>query len=302
MAPLISIITPHFNMGDTVGKSLTSVPEDCVHTVEHIVVDDFSDQEHYVKLCKHALSRSNIKVIRNTKNLGPVNTCNKAAKMAVGKYIIFLSADDWLDRDFIRYLVEKVLIEHDYGIIFGDVSISYKDHNTPKRVRSLKVTSDLFVPPPALNILDDIRSSIHGLAVIRRDLFEECGRYEEKLKWNTDLFLHVKISTKAGILYVPKVMGYFTKNSNSYGNKKTYAEQKSSFDILFSYLEDPQNILVLNVYCRSGILGKEPYSLRYIVIQRKLALLNINFILKHLIYKTRRLVLKSIININRPNN
>ena len=291
---ILSIITPHYNMASSIERTIASVPLAHDQCIEHIIIDDCSEQAEYEKL-KEVIASSNnknIKLFRNEENVGPIETINFGAKEATGKYLLFLSSDDWVEKNFITNILTRNLTQNDSGIIVGDICVSY-NVGSMKRLKSFRKGVELKISPPAENILDGFMTALHGQAIIRRDLFLRYGLYNKNLKWNSDLFLHVKIATVAGVYYIPEISGYFSKNYLSYGNKKNYLQQSATLDTLFDLLDNSDNTLVRQIYRRSGTLGKEPYSLKYLVQNKHFDFVNLKFIAKFIIFKARRLVLTS---------
>lgn len=97
--PTVTIIIPVFNQIKYTVRCLLSIAElNDKTSYEIIVTDDGStDQTQFViESCRY------IRYIRNEENLGFLKSCNKAASMARGKYILLLNNDtfvlpNWLD-------------------------------------------------------------------------------------------------------------------------------------------------------------------------------------------------------------
>ena len=289
---ILSIITPHYNMSSSSARAINSVPLDTNKYIEHLILDDCSDDYEYQKMSEIIVNsnRNNIKIYKNKKNVGPIQTINSGAKKAKGKYLLFLSADDWLEQKFISDIVLRILYQKSNGIVIGDLCVSYNDDARRIKLKSFRKVSEIEISAPAENILDGLVTVLHGQAIIRRDLFLNYGPYCESLRWNSDLFLHVKIATIAGVYYIPETSGYFNKNYSSYGNKKNYIQQAETLDTLFTLLNEPGNKMVRQVYQRSGTLGKEPYSLVYLLKNRLYEFINLQFLIKSVLFKSRRYV------------
>jgi glycosyltransferase involved in cell wall biosynthesis len=63
--------------------------------MEYIIVDDFSNDKTTEKIATFALQNPNTKWVRNQSNLGLASSSNIALKMARGKYIMRIDADDF---------------------------------------------------------------------------------------------------------------------------------------------------------------------------------------------------------------
>ena len=96
MNALVSVITPCYNNGATLLSCIDSVYRQSDVTIEHIIIDDCSD-DNTMEVLTGIPSLYNIIVIRNKSNLGAAKSRNLGLSKSKGKYIAFLDADDiWL--------------------------------------------------------------------------------------------------------------------------------------------------------------------------------------------------------------
>ena len=292
MKPIITIVTPHYNMSNTLLNSVLSVPETTSDYIEHIIIDDCSSPQEYREAKKICELRKNIKFLKNRKNVGPVHTMNKGAKFALANHLIFLSADDALEPNFIRYILPFLKKDCTIPLILGQISIKNKKRS--RIIANQNLQEIKRIKPPARELIAGIRMLIHGQAIVNKKLFLKHGGYSKSLEWNADLFLHSKIATEYGALLVPKVCGYFTKNFSSYGNSKKYPEQEATLRFLVERLSEPENKLLKEFYIKSGTLGKEPYSLKYFLANKLWEYINWKFMWISILYKSRRVVTRII--------
>lgn len=91
----VSVIIPAYNCGKYLDCAIQSVMKQEVD-LEIILVDDASTDgtEEIVKKLKES-AKYPIRYIRNRENLGVSATRNKGVRLAEGKYIAYLDADDW---------------------------------------------------------------------------------------------------------------------------------------------------------------------------------------------------------------
>lgn len=90
-----SIVVPFFNNVsnlETLYITLSDYFEDPL--VEIIILDDNSHVDNFSKLLVKFKGISNIKISKNSSNLGPALTRNKGVDISIGDYIFFLDADD----------------------------------------------------------------------------------------------------------------------------------------------------------------------------------------------------------------
>lgn len=120
--PIVSIIIPVYNQYKFTYCCLKSIYENTKDIEYEIIVADDVSNDETKKISNYI---TNIKVIRNEKNLGFLLNCNNAAKEAKGKYILFLNNDTNVQRDWLKYLID--LIESDKKIGMVGSKLVYQD-------------------------------------------------------------------------------------------------------------------------------------------------------------------------------
>ncbi|MGE5614820.1 MAG: glycosyltransferase, partial [Bacillota bacterium] len=101
--PLVSIIIPVYNKWEYTYLCLRSIRENTESIEYEIILADDVSSDETVNIGQYI---ENIKVVRNTENLGFLRNCNNAAKHARGKYILFLNNDTNVQKDWLNYLVD----------------------------------------------------------------------------------------------------------------------------------------------------------------------------------------------------
>ena len=110
---MISVIMSAYNEKESeLRKSIDSIINQTYRDLEIIIVDDNPNNAELKKILD-SLTDERIKLVYNEKNLGLVNSLNRALKIATGEYIARMDADDisFPDRleKQLRYLQEKQL-------------------------------------------------------------------------------------------------------------------------------------------------------------------------------------------------
>lgn len=95
---LLSIIIPSYNASHYIERCLDSIYSFPIHedTFEVIVIDDCSIDNTYDILQMYATKHTNLKVHRQQKNNRQGAARNKGIDLAVGEYITFCDADDYM--------------------------------------------------------------------------------------------------------------------------------------------------------------------------------------------------------------
>ena len=92
--PLISVLMTSYNREKYIGGAIESVLNSTFRDFELLVVDDGSKDGTVSIARDFAAKDARVRVIINEQNLGDYPNRNNAAKLAVGKYLKYVDADD----------------------------------------------------------------------------------------------------------------------------------------------------------------------------------------------------------------
>ena len=113
--PTISVIIPVYNAASFVGRCIKSVLSQTYCDWQMILVDDGS-KDNSLEICqKYAASDSRLQIIHQ-ENAGAGAARNAGLAKAVGKYIVFIDSDDYVDKEYF-----SLLANHDEDVVFIDV-------------------------------------------------------------------------------------------------------------------------------------------------------------------------------------
>ena len=94
MTPTVSVCLPAYNSADYIGRTVASILGQSRGDLELIVVDDCSTDGTDDVVASFADPR--LRLVRNERNLGPVDNWNKALAQGSGRYIKVVCGDDVL--------------------------------------------------------------------------------------------------------------------------------------------------------------------------------------------------------------
>mgnify|MGYP002423577197 CR=1 FL=1 len=104
MESLISVIIPLYNCEQYIEKCIKSILSQTYQNIEIIVVNDGSLDGSNRIMGQFVKKHSNIRYICQD-NHGVAEARNVAIRKAKGKYILFVDADDYIDRNYVKNLV-----------------------------------------------------------------------------------------------------------------------------------------------------------------------------------------------------
>lgn len=107
-APLISIIVPVYKVEPYLRRCLDSIVNQTYANLEIILVDDGSP-DNCPQICEEYAVNDNRIVVIHKENGGLSDARNAGLDICSGEYISFVDSDDWVENEYILYLVENAL-------------------------------------------------------------------------------------------------------------------------------------------------------------------------------------------------
>lgn len=104
MNPKVSVIVPVYGVEDYVATAIESVQAQSLTDWEMILVDDGSKDKSGEICDQYAAEDTRITVVHK-ENGGAPSARNTAIRMAKGKYLYFMDADDWAERHMLKDMV-----------------------------------------------------------------------------------------------------------------------------------------------------------------------------------------------------
>ena len=204
---LISIITINFNNVAGLKKTMTSVLEQTFSNIEYIVIDGGSTDgsTEYIEANQDSLA-----YWVSEPDKGIYNAMNKGIEKATGDYILFLNSGDWL----VDYqIIEKISNEVEGAeILYGNLIKVFSENQTiiDKGPNGKEITFNTFYKG-TLN---------HPATLIRKDLFDKFGCYDETLKIVSDWkFFLISIGlNNTKVKYVNRAISCFNMSGLSTSN------------------------------------------------------------------------------------
>ena len=138
MKEFISIIIPIYNTEKYLEKCINSVISQTYKNIEVILINDGSTNECCVNICKRFEMLDNRVKFYDKNNNGVSETRNFGIEKAKGKYLIFIDSDDWIGKDTIKILYEKIknndLSICSYRRVYDNFPISYNEEQLKRDI------------------------------------------------------------------------------------------------------------------------------------------------------------------------
>lgn len=151
MNDLVSIITPCYNNAAFIAQTIDSVFAQTYPYWEMIIVDDGSNDNSKQIIDDYAAQDKRLKIIKLAKNTGTAQARNKAIKIAKGRYIAFLDADDlWISHKLKQQL--KFMDVHNLGFTYASYQLIDANNNI----------LGVYKTPPNINYYDLLKGSVIG--------------------------------------------------------------------------------------------------------------------------------------------
>ena len=222
MPPLFSIIIPCYNHAIFLKDCLESVINQSCQNWEAIVVNDGSTDETTFVTLNYARLDSRIRLVEK-ENGGLSSARNCGMKVAVGEWVNFLDADDFLLRDHLRKVTEKIEAEPDIKCI--QTGYFHFNEDASIKLHSVLPYMDEIMP----DILTQNIGPVHTI-VIRKNVMQILGPFDETLNSCEDWDMWIRLG-KAGIkkesIYEPLVGYRLVNNSMSRNSFRLYSAMKT---------------------------------------------------------------------------
>ena len=185
-SPKVSVIVPTYNRADRLEETLRSIISQTYQDFELIVVDDGSTDN----TPKVMQSFPGAQYLAMEKNSGVSKARNLGLACAKGQFICFLDSDDLWDEKKLQIQVNWMENNADSRVCYTDEIWIRNGVRVNPMNRHRKYTGDIFRHCLALCIVSP--SSV----MIRAELFDEIGNFDESLPVCEDYDLWLRIAAK----------------------------------------------------------------------------------------------------------
>jgi len=123
--PLVSVIVPCYNSGNTLSRTIDSVARQTWEKIELIIVNDGSTDKSTIELLDFFSTKPNI-IVHSQINKGLASARNNGIRISKGDFILPLDSDDWLDDNAIEIMIDTFRLGSESSIVFSDIKLEGK--------------------------------------------------------------------------------------------------------------------------------------------------------------------------------
>jgi glycosyltransferase involved in cell wall biosynthesis len=184
---LVSIITPCYNSGKTIEKTLQSIENQTYKNIEYIIIDGASTDNTMEIIERHKTNLLNLKIV-SEKDSGIYEAMNKGIKLASGELIGIVNSDDWYENDTVEQVV-NVYKGNKYEVVYG-MQRNYKDN----KEKSIILYRHEFLSEQNIN---------HPTCFVTKDTYKDFGSFDTNYRSAADYDLMLRFWENNKITFTP---------------------------------------------------------------------------------------------------
>ncbi len=227
--PKVSVVVPTHNRAHVLVRAIESILNQTFRDFELIIVDDGSTDDTLQVLASY--SSAGIKVITLKHNAGACRARNIGIQAAEGEFIAFQDSDDeWLPEKLsvqLNLMEATPSIQRPIGASYTGF-ISKTEEYCPPHVDEMQVRGNIY---PQL-----LKGNIVGTPtlLIRRNILNEVGLFDETLTWLEDWDIALRIARRYDFQFAdePLVISHWSP-----GGVNSRKDFRSFYQILSKHLD-----------------------------------------------------------------
>ncbi len=218
--PRISVIMPVYNCEDYVTEAIGSVQAQTCEDWELICVDDASTDSSAEVVEDLARSDPRITLIRHETNRGPAAARNTALKHARGDFVAVLDSDDMAPPERFELSLKAFEEDPELVLVGGQHAIIGPEGDIRERVERPTLPNAEFherleqygMPLP------------HSSCMIRRDVIQAVGGYDERLPASQDYDMVLRVSSHGHCLRLDKYLLHYRQRPGQITESRCLAQ------------------------------------------------------------------------------
>ncbi len=191
----VSVIIPVYNQELYIGRCLRSLLDQSLEREQYeiIIIDDGSNDKTSEILKTY---KDEIELIKNKTNKGLPYSLNRGIKASKGRFIVRVDSDDYVNKEFLKYLQMHLLYNNEMHAICCDYYLVDDQENILKKVNSME---------------DPIGCAI----MFRLEHLIKIGMYDKSFNVHEDKDLRVRFLRKFSINRVSLPLYRYRRHANN---------------------------------------------------------------------------------------
>lgn len=238
----IDVIVPCYRYGRFLRECITSITTQPIQDLRVLIIDDASPDNTYEVACEIAREDDRITVIRHAINLGHITTFNEGLDWASARYLLLLSADDYLLPGSLTRAVSFMDAHPNVGFVFGMCMAQSSDG-----IRTIQALPDCLslpgphvLPGPAFIDISGARNIVPTpTAVVRTSLQKQVGGYLHELPHTGDMEMWLRLAAHADVGLIDELQAVYRRHESnmslSYANGRTclpdFVHRRTALDV-----------------------------------------------------------------------
>lgn len=291
MNPLISVIVPVYNSEIYLRNCIDSILNQTYSNFELILIDDGSS-DGSGEICKEYSGKDKRIKFIETSNRGPGEARNQGLDISQGEYISFIDSDDFIEREYLNYLIKIRELENCDLVISGLKQISdFQDYR-----RKIDEEVLYFRLLDINHFIEEAFIYWWYLGVVgrlyKRDIIGErkfiATNYSEDFEFNLNYLLK---SGRVAIIEKPETLYIKNNNPNSLTHKNSLRKANDHLKALDSILQQiPVNNNIIKGKILEILFG-DLAAINY--MNKKRGDMTLQTFINHLLKKYRKYFLKN---------
>lgn len=237
---LLSIVVPVHNAEKYLRECIESVIHQSYTDFELLLIDDGS-ADNSLAICKKYEQIDNRIIVLSGKHIGPYHARKTGVEIAIGDYVTFIDADDFISEE--TYVIAERDMERSIDVISFDILRYYDDYNirydkcalSEKVYNRQEIIEEIF----PIMIWDDVRNT-YGLdpslcsKIFKTSLVKECYSRTQDIRFHygEDVAVVYPMIREASSLSVHHEAYYYHRQRNK-NVVPSYIEDKQYLDKLY---------------------------------------------------------------------
>lgn len=198
----ISVIIPCYNRSSTICSSIQSVFDQTFSGNVEVIVSDDGSSDGSIEIIKNRYGARIILVEKpfGCRSQGAAGARNRGLLVAQGRYIAFLDSDDYYLPDFLQKMFDALEKDKNLGYSFCRVNKMIKEKDierttnwTRKKLSQMDVKYHILNSPYVICTIGQM---------IRKEIIEQVGLFDETLKVGEDSDMWIRISEKSNGVFL----------------------------------------------------------------------------------------------------